>query len=101
MRGRRSVIPFRAVRPVSPSSLRRPVLSHSKGVVLVKLLRAGAPGQERPAVRTDDGRLLDLSSVPPGAAALGLSGTPCLRPGDTAELEIDGFGGRRQSFAQA
>jgi 2-keto-4-pentenoate hydratase/2-oxohepta-3-ene-1,7-dioic acid hydratase in catechol pathway len=29
----------------------------------VKLLRVGAPGEERPAVRTDDGRLLDLSSV--------------------------------------
>jgi 2-keto-4-pentenoate hydratase/2-oxohepta-3-ene-1,7-dioic acid hydratase in catechol pathway len=31
----------------------------------VKLLRVGAPGEERPAVRTDDGRLLDLSSVTP------------------------------------
>ncbi|MGW1272639.1 fumarylacetoacetate hydrolase family protein [Streptomyces sp. NPDC002491] len=31
----------------------------------MKLLRVGAPGQERPAVRTDDGRLLDLSSVTP------------------------------------
>jgi 2-keto-4-pentenoate hydratase/2-oxohepta-3-ene-1,7-dioic acid hydratase in catechol pathway len=29
----------------------------------VKLLRVGAPGEERPAVRTDDGRLLDLSCV--------------------------------------
>jgi 2-keto-4-pentenoate hydratase/2-oxohepta-3-ene-1,7-dioic acid hydratase in catechol pathway len=29
----------------------------------VKLLRVGAPGEERPAVRTDDGRLLDLSVV--------------------------------------
>jgi 2-keto-4-pentenoate hydratase/2-oxohepta-3-ene-1,7-dioic acid hydratase in catechol pathway len=29
----------------------------------VKLLRVGAPGEERPAVRTDEGRLLDLSSV--------------------------------------
>jgi len=29
----------------------------------VKLLRVGAPGEERPAVRTEDGRLLDLSSV--------------------------------------
>jgi 2-keto-4-pentenoate hydratase/2-oxohepta-3-ene-1,7-dioic acid hydratase in catechol pathway len=29
----------------------------------VKLLRVGAPGAERPAVRTEDGRLLDLSSV--------------------------------------
>ncbi|MBB6421149.1 fumarylacetoacetate hydrolase family protein [Streptomyces sp. AK010] len=29
----------------------------------MKLLRVGAPGEERPAVRTDDGRLLDLSSV--------------------------------------
>ena len=25
----------------------------------MKLLRVGDPGQERPAVRTDDGRLLD------------------------------------------
>ncbi|MFE7766655.1 fumarylacetoacetate hydrolase family protein [Streptomyces sp. NPDC057438] len=31
----------------------------------MKLLRVGAPGKERPAVRTDDGRLLDLSSVAP------------------------------------
>lgn len=29
----------------------------------MKLLRVGAPGEERPAVRTDEGRLLDLSSV--------------------------------------
>ncbi|MEI5521937.1 fumarylacetoacetate hydrolase family protein [Streptomyces brasiliscabiei] len=29
----------------------------------MKLLRVGAPGEERPAVRTDDGRLLDLTSV--------------------------------------
>ncbi|GAA3784386.1 fumarylacetoacetate hydrolase family protein [Streptomyces phyllanthi] len=29
----------------------------------MRLLRVGAPGEERPAVRTDDGRLLDLSSV--------------------------------------
>lgn len=29
----------------------------------MKLLRAGAPGEERPAVRTEDGRLLDLSPV--------------------------------------
>ncbi|KND26801.1 2-hydroxyhepta-2,4-diene-1,7-dioate isomerase, partial [Streptomyces stelliscabiei] len=29
----------------------------------MKLLRVGAPTEERPAVRTDDGRLLDLSSV--------------------------------------
>ena len=29
----------------------------------MKLLRVGAPGQERPAVRTDEGRLLDLRSV--------------------------------------
>ncbi|MGR4880341.1 fumarylacetoacetate hydrolase family protein [Streptomyces sp. LARHCF249] len=29
----------------------------------MKLLRVGSPGEERPAVRTDGGRLLDLSSV--------------------------------------
>ena len=29
----------------------------------MKLLRVGAPGEERPAVRTDDGTLLDLSSL--------------------------------------
>ncbi|MFD9408603.1 fumarylacetoacetate hydrolase family protein [Streptomyces sp. NPDC059989] len=29
----------------------------------MKLLRVGSPGEERPAVRVDDGRLLDLSSV--------------------------------------
>ncbi|MER7563177.1 fumarylacetoacetate hydrolase family protein [Streptomyces sp. NPDC097941] len=31
----------------------------------MRLQRVGAPGEERPAVRTDDGRLLDLSSVTP------------------------------------
>ncbi|MEU1317176.1 fumarylacetoacetate hydrolase family protein [Streptomyces tibetensis] len=31
----------------------------------MKLLRVGATGEERPAVRTDEGRLLDLSSVTP------------------------------------
>ncbi|MFD9389431.1 fumarylacetoacetate hydrolase family protein [Streptomyces sp. NPDC060000] len=155
----------------------------------MKLLRVGPPGRERPAVRVDDGRLLDLTSVTPeidgtflssdgvgraraaveagglpgldaeglrvgapvarpgkivcvvlnyrdhaaetGAAiparylvsylsrymvpepgdvintgtptgvALGLPGTPFLRPGDTVELEIDGLGGRRQTFGQA
>ncbi len=29
----------------------------------MKLLRVGAPGEERPAVRTEEGRLLVLSSV--------------------------------------
>ncbi|SFO09501.1 2-keto-4-pentenoate hydratase/2-oxohepta-3-ene-1,7-dioic acid hydratase (catechol pathway) [Streptomyces sp. cf124] len=29
----------------------------------MRLLRVGAPGEERPAVRTEEGRLLDLSSV--------------------------------------
>ncbi|MEU0221366.1 fumarylacetoacetate hydrolase family protein [Streptomyces sp. NPDC006265] len=29
----------------------------------MKLLRVGAPGEERPAVRTEEGRLLDLASV--------------------------------------
>lgn len=31
----------------------------------MRLLRVGGPGAERPAVRTDDGRLLDLTSVTP------------------------------------
>ncbi|MEH0652563.1 fumarylacetoacetate hydrolase family protein [Streptomyces scabiei] len=62
----------------------------------MKLLRVGAPGEERPAVRTDDGRLLDLSSVTPdidGAflasggvdrarAAVAAGGLPMLGTGD-------------------
>ncbi|MBP5872427.1 fumarylacetoacetate hydrolase family protein [Streptomyces sp. LBUM 1486] len=62
----------------------------------MKLLRVGAPGEERPAVRTDDGRLLDLSSVTPdidGAflasggvdrarAAVAAGGLPVLGTGD-------------------
>ncbi|MFM9593752.1 fumarylacetoacetate hydrolase family protein [Streptomyces scabiei] len=62
----------------------------------MKLLRVGAPGEERPAVRTDDGRLLDLSSVTPdidGAflasggvdrarAAVAAGGLPVLDAGD-------------------
>ena len=39
----------------------------------MKLLRVGAPGEERPAVRTDDGRLLDLSSVTPDIDGVFLS----------------------------
>ena len=29
----------------------------------MRVLRVGAPGEERPAVRAEEGRLLDLSSV--------------------------------------
>lgn len=119
----------------------------------MRLLRVGAPGEERPAVRTEEGRLLDLSSVTsdidgaflaangvdraraavaagalifpvghivsylsqymvlepgdvintgtPAGGALGLSGTPYLRPGDTVELSVDSLGAQRQAFGQA
>jgi 2-keto-4-pentenoate hydratase/2-oxohepta-3-ene-1,7-dioic acid hydratase in catechol pathway len=44
----------------------RPVVTHrthGKELFPLKLLRLGAPGKERPAVRTEDGRLLDASPV--------------------------------------
>ncbi|MDG9714797.1 fumarylacetoacetate hydrolase family protein [Streptomyces sp. DH10] len=98
----------------------------------MKRLRVGAPGDEQPAVRTGEGRLLGLSSITsdvggaflasdgvdraraamvpdpgdvintgtPAGVALGLPGTPYLRPGDTVELAADGLGAQRQTFAQ-
>ncbi|KOU63177.1 2-hydroxyhepta-2,4-diene-1,7-dioate isomerase [Streptomyces sp. MMG1533] len=63
----------------------------------VKLLRVGAPGQERPAVLTDDGRLLDLSSVTPDidGAFLASGGVERARAavtaGGPAELDQDGL----------
>ncbi|MFI1964963.1 fumarylacetoacetate hydrolase family protein [Streptomyces pathocidini] len=41
-----------------------------------------------------------INTGTPAGVALGLPGTPYLRPGDTVELEIDGLGGQRQTFAQ-
>jgi 2-keto-4-pentenoate hydratase/2-oxohepta-3-ene-1,7-dioic acid hydratase in catechol pathway len=63
----------------------------------VKLLRVGAPGEERPAVLTDDGRLLDLSSVTPdiNGAFLASGGVDRARAavsaGELAELDQDGL----------
>jgi len=42
-----------------------------------------------------------INTGTPAGVALGLSGTPYLRPGDTVELEIDGLGGQQQTFGQA
>lgn len=42
-----------------------------------------------------------INTGTPAGVALGLPGTPYLRPGDTVELEIDGLGSQRQTFAQA
>jgi 2-keto-4-pentenoate hydratase/2-oxohepta-3-ene-1,7-dioic acid hydratase in catechol pathway len=42
-----------------------------------------------------------INTGTPAGVALGLPGTPYLRPGDTVELSIDGLGGQRQTFAQA
>ncbi|MEU9265909.1 fumarylacetoacetate hydrolase family protein [Streptomyces sp. NPDC048251] len=42
-----------------------------------------------------------INTGTPAGVALGLPGTPYLRPGDTVELEIDGLGGQRQTFGQA
>ncbi|WP_282701404.1 fumarylacetoacetate hydrolase family protein [Streptomyces sp. CC219B] len=63
----------------------------------MKLLRVGAPGEERPAVRTEDGRLLDLSSVTPDidGAFLASDGIEraraSLREGDLPELAPEGL----------
>ncbi|GHB57520.1 hypothetical protein GCM10010377_55720 [Streptomyces viridiviolaceus] len=37
----------------------------------------------------------------PAGVALGLPGTPHLRPGDIVDLSIDGLGSRRQTSIQA
>ncbi|MDQ1022299.1 2-keto-4-pentenoate hydratase/2-oxohepta-3-ene-1,7-dioic acid hydratase in catechol pathway [Streptomyces afghaniensis] len=42
-----------------------------------------------------------INTGTPAGVALGLPGTPYLRPGDTVELSIDGLGAQGQSFAQA
>ncbi|WP_405718138.1 fumarylacetoacetate hydrolase family protein [Streptomyces sp. NBC_01537] len=42
-----------------------------------------------------------INTGTPAGVALGLPGTPYLRPGDTVELDIDGLGSQRQTFAQA
>nr|WP_223189257.1 fumarylacetoacetate hydrolase family protein [Streptomyces sp. TRM68416] len=61
------------------------------------MLRVGAPGEERPAVRTEDGRLLDLSSVTPDidGAFLASDGIEraraSLRAGDLPELAPEGL----------
>ncbi|MFI8221390.1 fumarylacetoacetate hydrolase family protein [Streptomyces sp. NPDC085932] len=63
----------------------------------MKLLRVGAPGEERPAVRTDDGRLLDLSCVTHDvdAAFLASDGIDRARAaiaaGDLPALDADGL----------
>ncbi|WP_369229523.1 fumarylacetoacetate hydrolase family protein [Streptomyces sp. R21] len=63
----------------------------------MKLLRVGAPGEERPAVRTDDGRLLDLSSVTPDIDGVFLSSGGVVRAraavaaGNLPELDAGGL----------
>jgi hypothetical protein len=63
----------------------------------VRLLRVGAPGQERPAVRTDDGRLLDLSSVTPDIDGVFLASggvdraRVAVTAGELPELDADGL----------
>ncbi|MDX3244595.1 fumarylacetoacetate hydrolase family protein [Streptomyces sp. ME18-1-4] len=63
----------------------------------MKLLRVGAPGEERPAVCTDDGRLLDLSRVTcdVDAAFLASDGIDRARAaiaaGDLPALDADGL----------
>ncbi|MEU9702269.1 fumarylacetoacetate hydrolase family protein [Streptomyces sp. NPDC047981] len=42
-----------------------------------------------------------INTGTPAGVALGLPGTPYLRPGDTVELSVDGLGSQRQTFAQA
>ncbi|MEV6384149.1 fumarylacetoacetate hydrolase family protein [Streptomyces sp. NPDC051773] len=42
-----------------------------------------------------------INTGTPAGVALGLPGTPYLRPGDSVELEIDGLGSQRQTFGQA
>ncbi|KUN82750.1 fumarylacetoacetate hydrolase family protein [Streptomyces griseoruber] len=63
----------------------------------MKLLRVGAPGEERPAVRTDDGRLLDLSGVTPDIDGVFLScggvdrARAAVAAGELPELDADGL----------
>ena len=42
-----------------------------------------------------------INTGTPAGVALGLPGTPFLRPGDTVELSIGGLGGQRQTLTQA
>ncbi|MEN8655067.1 fumarylacetoacetate hydrolase family protein [Streptomyces sp. 21So2-11] len=42
-----------------------------------------------------------INTGTPAGVALGLPGTPYLRPGDTVELSIDGLGSQRQTFDRA
>ncbi|MFJ4205524.1 fumarylacetoacetate hydrolase family protein [Streptomyces sviceus] len=63
----------------------------------MKLLRVGAPGEERPAVRTDDGRLLDLSSLTPDIDGVFLASggvdraRAAVTTGDLPELDPEGL----------
>ncbi|KOX02352.1 2-hydroxyhepta-2,4-diene-1,7-dioate isomerase [Streptomyces sp. NRRL B-1140] len=42
-----------------------------------------------------------INTGTPAGVALGLPGTPYLRPGDTVELSVDGLGSQAQTFRQA
>ncbi|MFF4364175.1 fumarylacetoacetate hydrolase family protein [Streptomyces sp. NPDC001604] len=42
-----------------------------------------------------------INTGTPAGVALGLPGSPYLRPGDTVELAVDGLGSQRQTFGQA
>ncbi|MDQ0585234.1 hypothetical protein QF030_007412 [Streptomyces rishiriensis] len=58
-------------------------------------------GVDRARAAVEAGEVAHPDTGTPAGVALGLPGTPHLRPGDTVELEIDGLGGRRQTFGQA
>ena len=42
-----------------------------------------------------------INTGTPAGVAMGLPGTPYLRPGDVVELEIDGLGRQRQVLGKA
>ena len=42
-----------------------------------------------------------INTGTPAGVALGVPGTPFLKPGDVVELEIDGLGRQRQTFGAA
>ena len=60
----------------------------------MRVLRVGAPGEERPAVRAEEGRLLDLSSV---TSDIDENDKPFL----TGERTSEGFFKSRKGFDQA
>ena len=66
----------------------------------MKLMRVGAPGKEKPAVRLDDGKVIDVSSAAPAfdGAFLGGGGIDALRrrlAKDAAAFPVIDTGGQR------